>query len=74
MDGPLNFFSLSRGVRQGCPLSPYLFILCAKVLGNAVRNDTGIQGIKVLDTECKISQYADDTNFSLDGSLIVLTF
>ena len=69
MDGPLNFFSLSRGVRQGCPLSPYLFILCAKVLGNAVRNDTGpIQGIKVLDTECKISQYVDDTNFSLDGS------
>ena len=68
MDGPPNFFSLSRGVRQGCPLSPYLFILCAKVLGNAVRNDTGIQGIKVLDTECKISQYADDTTFSLDGS------
>ena len=70
MDGPLNFFSLSSGVTQGCPLSPYLFILilCAKVLGNAVRNDTGIQGIKVLDTECKISQYADDTTFSLDGS------
>ena len=68
MDGPLNFFSLSRGVRQGCPLSPYLCILFAKVLGNAVRNDTGIQVIKDLDTECKISQYADDTTFSLDGS------
>ena len=63
-----DFFSLSRGVRQGCPLSPYLFILCAQVWGNSVRNDTRIQGIKVLDTECKISQYADDTTFILDGS------
>ena len=68
IDEPLTFFSLSRGVRQGCPLSPYLFILCAEVLGNSVRNDTRIQGIKVLDTECKISQYADDTTFILDRS------
>ena len=63
-----DFFSLSRGVGQGCPLSPYLFILCAEVLENSVRNDTRIQGIKVLATECKISQYANDTTFILDGS------
>ena len=68
MDGPLKFFSLSRGVRQGFPLSPYIFIFCAEVLGNSVRNDPGIQGVKVLDNECKISQYADDTTFILDGS------
>ena len=42
--------------------------MCVEVLGNSVRNDTRIQGIKVLDTECKISQYADDTTFILDGS------
>ena len=68
IDGPVTFFFLSRGVRQGYLLSPYLFIFCAEVLGNSVRNDTRIQGIKVLDTECKISQYADDTTFILDGS------
>ena len=64
-----GFFTLSRGVRQGCPLSPYLFILCAEVLGNAIRRDEEIRGIKISGgTECKLSQYADDTTMILDGS------
>ena len=43
-----EFFQLNRGVRQGCPLSPYLFILCVEILGNAIRNSDQIKGICVL--------------------------
>ena len=49
-------------------LSPYLFILCVEILGNAIRNCDQIKGICVFDSECKISQYADDTTLILDGS------
>ena len=49
-------------------LSPYLFILRAEMLGSAVRRDTEIRGIKLGNSECKLSQYADDTTMISDGS------
>ena len=63
-----NFFKLSRGVRQGCPLSPYLFIISAEILANAIRANPNIKGIIVKNTEIKLCQYADDTTLTLDGS------
>lgn len=63
-----SFFYLGRGCRQGDPISPYLFLLCAEILAIRVRNNNNIKGIKVGDKETKISQYADDTAMLLDGS------
>ena len=61
-------FEINRGVRQGDPLSPYLFILVAEILSSAIKWNPEIKGIKVDDSEFLISQYADDTSLFLDGS------
>ncbi len=54
-------FNIERGVRQGCPLSPFLFILCAEILAINIRENNNISGIKMGDVEFKLSQLADDT-------------
>jgi exonuclease III len=63
-----SFLKLGRGCRQGDPISPYIFVMCAELLGIAIRNNKGINGIKLWDTMFKISQYADDTSLLLDGT------
>ena len=60
---------MQRGVRQGCPLSGILFVLCTEILAQAIRNNNNIKGIQIYDKEYKISQYADDTTaFVSDAS------
>ena len=57
-----NYFRLSRGVRQGCLLSPYLFILCAEFLTTYIRHNNKILGVKIGLKKFKIKQYADDAH------------
>ena len=66
-----GFFKLQRGIRQGCPISPYLFIIAAELLANGIRNDKSVQGIKVGQSEIKISQLADDTTVFLSDFVSV---
>ena len=67
-----DYFSLQRGCRQGDPISPYIFILCAEVLSHMLRKDKDIKGIIINNKEYKLSQYADDTQIFLDGTEISL--
>ena len=38
------FFQMERGVRQGCPISPLLFILTVELLAINIRNDKKYRG------------------------------
>ena len=60
-------FSVGRGVRQGDPLSPYLFILPLESLLTAIKQNNDITGIEVEGKEIKCTAFADDlTNFLRD--------
>ena len=63
-----NFFKLQKGVTQGYPLSPYLFLLSAEILEKAVRQNNTIKGISVNNEEIKLSLNANDNTFILDGT------
>ena len=74
-----NYFRVSRGVRQGCPLSPLLFVLCVEILAQKIRQNPKITGIELpFSCEAKLSQFADDTTLickdtsSLHESMSVL--
>lgn len=64
-----KYFDLRRGVRQGDPLSPFLFIVALELLTINIRNKTDIKGIKIGNEEVKLAAYADDLSiFSADIS------
>ena len=54
----LKAFPLRSGTRQGCPLSPLLFIIVLEVLAMALREEKEIKGIQI--GEVKLSLFADD--------------
>lgn len=61
-----GFFSTNRGLQQGAPISPYLFILMVEVLGRSLRKakeEGHIIGLKLArDSDCYTHhQFVDDT-------------
>jgi hypothetical protein len=63
---PSKCFSPERGLRQGDPLSPYLFILCANVLSGLLKKESqqsNIHGIQIARNAPKITHllFADDS-------------
>jgi hypothetical protein len=73
---PTKFFKSSRGLRQGFPLSPLLYIIMAETLGRQLEKDRAskaIPGIKIARGTKRInhSQFTDDT-LLIGGASIVM--
>uniref|UniRef100_A0A9J8ACX2 Reverse transcriptase domain-containing protein n=1 Tax=Cyprinus carpio carpio TaxID=630221 RepID=A0A9J8ACX2_CYPCA len=59
-NGTTQRFDLERGVRQGCPVSVYLFLIVAQVFCHFIKS-SNLKGIQVEERSILISQLADDT-------------
>lgn len=60
-------FQIERGVRQGCPLSAILYVLCAEPFHEAICKCPDISGIRMGEVEAKMFQHADDTTFFVEN-------
>jgi exonuclease III len=71
---PANFFQASRGLRQGCPLSPVLYVIQASVLSFQLQRclqNRSLSGIRVVPKvkDVNHAQFADDTLLLGDANL-----
>ena len=55
-------------MRQGCPLSPYVFISAIEILSHIINTDNNIKGITLINNEVKNTMFADDATFITDGT------
>lgn len=53
-------FSFSSGMRQGCPLSPLIFILTIEPLLHRLKENPDIKGLKINHKQYKVVAYADN--------------
>ena len=54
----MKAFPLKSGTRQGCPLSPLVFLIVLEVLTTAIRAEEEIKGIQI-GKQVKLSLFSD---------------
>lgn len=68
-----KYFKIERSVRQGCPLSAMLYVLCAEPLYQAISTELIGDGIKIPLTESEsiMYQHADDSTITISNILAI---
>ena len=63
------FFPITRGVRQGCPISMMLYVIVAEPLNNLIKSQPNIKGIAINDKfKSLLFQHADDTSITVQDT------
>ena len=60
---------IGRGLHQGSPLSPVLFLLVAQIFSSKLENRQDIKGIAISGINILLSLFADDTDLFLKASI-----
>uniref|UniRef100_A0A803TF39 Reverse transcriptase domain-containing protein n=1 Tax=Anolis carolinensis TaxID=28377 RepID=A0A803TF39_ANOCA len=68
-----NKIKIEKGTRQGCPLSPLIFILTLEILLNEIRKEKELKGATIQGKEYKVRAYADDLICIIEEPLKKLT-
>lgn len=70
-----KLISIERGIKQGCPLSALLFIICTEILGLALKQNSTITKLPLpnsINNASLVSQFADDLCLFLKSEIDVL--
>ena len=64
-----EYFTTTRGLKQGCPMSAILYVIFSELFGNHIRTNNNLIGFPLPGTnkQAKITQYADDNTFLLSA-------
>uniref|UniRef100_A0A803SWC5 Reverse transcriptase domain-containing protein n=1 Tax=Anolis carolinensis TaxID=28377 RepID=A0A803SWC5_ANOCA len=67
-------FEICKGTRQGCPLSPLLFIFSLEILLKSIRDDPKLIGAKIRKHNYKVRAFADDLICIIDDPIKTIQY